>query len=79
MAKMLQVRNIPDRLHRELRRRAKARNQSLTDFVQSILEREMARPASEEVFDRIEREDPVELDISVAEILRSERTERDAS
>ena len=79
MAKMLQVRNIPDRLHRELRRRAKARNQSLTDFVQSILEREMARPPSEEVFDRIEREEPVELDISVAEILRSERTERDAS
>lgn len=79
MAKMLQVRNIPDRLHRELRRRAKARNQSLTDFVQSILEREMARPPSEEVFDRIEREEPVELDISVAEILRSERAERDAS
>lgn len=76
---MLQVRNIPDRLHRELRRRAKARNQSLTDFVQSILEREMARPPSEEVFDRIEREEPVELDISVAEILRSERAERDAS
>lgn len=76
---MLQVRNIPDRLHRELRRRAKARNQSLTDFVESILEREMARPPSEEVFDRIEREEPVELDISVAEILRSERAERDAS
>lgn len=79
MSKMLQVRNIPERLHRELRRRARARNQSLTDFVQAILEREVARPPAEEVFDRIESAEPVDLDIRVAEVLGDERAERDAS
>ena len=76
---MLQVRNIPERLHRELRKRAKRRGQTLTDFVQEILEREVARPPAEEVFDRIESRAPVDLDIRVAEIIRDERTEREVS
>jgi antitoxin FitA len=79
MSKLLQVRNIPERLHRELRRRAKARGQSLTDYVEEILEREIARPPAEEVFDRIESRRPVDLDIRVAEIIRQERSEREAS
>jgi plasmid stability protein len=79
MSKMLQVRNITERLHRELRRRAKARGQSLTDYVEEILEREIARPPAEEVFDRIESRRPVDLDIRVAEIIRQERSEREAS
>jgi len=79
MSKMLQVRNIPERLHRELHRRAKARGQTLTDYVQEVLEREVARPPADEVFDRIERRRPVDLDIRVAEIIKQERTEREAS
>lgn len=47
MSKMLQVRNIPDRLHREVTKRAKARGQSLTEYVQGLLEREVARPPAE--------------------------------
>ncbi len=79
MSKMLQVRNIPERLHRELRKRAKRRGQTLTDYVQEILEREVARPPAEEVFDRIESRAPVDLDIRVADIIRDERTERQVS
>jgi len=79
MSKMLQVRNIPERLHRELRKRAKRRGQTLTDYVQEILEREAARPPAEEVFDRIESRTPVDLDIRVADIIRDERTEREVS
>jgi plasmid stability protein len=37
MAKMIQVRNVPARLHRELVRRARARGQTLTDYIQAIL------------------------------------------
>jgi hypothetical protein len=44
MSKMIQVRNVPDRLHRELVRRARARGETLTQYVQRILEREIARP-----------------------------------
>jgi plasmid stability protein len=79
MGRMLQVRNIPERLHRELRRRAKARGQTLTDYVQEVLEREVARPPAEEVFDRIESRRSVDLDIQVAELIRQERGEREGS
>ena len=56
MAKMIQVRNAPDRLHRELTRRARANGQTLTDFIQGILDREVARPRADEVFalDRVQ-------------------------
>ena len=37
---MIQVRNVPDALHGELMRRARARGQTLTDYIQQILERE---------------------------------------
>jgi hypothetical protein len=75
MAKMIQVRNVPDTLHRELVRRAKARGVPLTNFIQELLEREVARPSREEVFARIARRKPIRLPISVAEIIRQERPE----
>jgi len=79
MSKMIQVRNVPERLHRELVRRARARNQTLTDFIQETLEREVARPPSDEVFERIESRDPVDLDITVAELVKADRSERAVS
>jgi len=79
MSKMIQVRNVPDRLHRELMRRAKARRQALTDYIQDLLEREVARPPADEVFDRIEARTPVRLGRRAAELIREERAAREAS
>lgn len=79
MGKMLQVRDIPERLHKELLRRAKARGQTLTDYVQEVLEREVTRPPADEVFDRIESRRPIDLEVRVAEIVRQERAEREVS
>lgn len=76
MARMLQVRDIPDDLHRELVRRARKRGQTLTDFVQGILEREVTRPPPEEVFERIEKRTPVDLGRPAADIIREERGDR---
>ncbi len=73
---MIQVRNVPDRLHRELVRRAKARGRTLTEYIEEILEREVARPPVEEVFDRIEAREPVELGADIAEVIREERAWR---
>jgi len=75
MAKMIQVRNVPDRLHSELSRRARLHGQSLTDFVEAILEREVSLPPQAEVLDRIESREPVELDVPIAELIRAERRE----
>ncbi len=79
MSKMIQVRNVPDRLHRELTRRASARGQTLTDYIQELLEREVARPPAAEVFDRIEARPRVKLGHPAAELLREERASREAS
>lgn len=76
MSKMIQVRNVPDRLHRELRRRAGLQGRSLTDYIQKILEREVARPPREEVFQRIRRRRPVDLGIGAAALIRQERDDR---
>lgn len=79
MSKMIQVRNVPDRLHRELTKRAKARGQALTDYIQDLLEREVARPPTAEVFDRIEGRAPVRLRRSAADLIREERAGREVS
>lgn len=73
---MIQVRNVPDSLHRELSRRAKERHQTLTDYIQEILEREMSRPPRAEVFARIQRRSPVDLGQDSAQLVREERNER---
>lgn len=79
MAKMIQVRNVPNRLHRELCRRAKEQGQTLTDYIQQILEREVSRPPRAEVFERIRRRPTVELGRGAARLIREERRERGAS
>ena len=77
MAKMIQVRNVPESPHRELIRRAKAKGQTLTGYIQAILEREEGRLPAEEVFDRIAGMPPVGLSMSAAESIRKEREARD--
>lgn len=79
MSKMIQVRNVPDRLHRELARRARSRGKSLTDFIQDILEREVARPQADEVFDRVAKRTEVRLPVSAAQLIHEERADREGS
>lgn len=79
MSKMIQVRNVPDRLHRELVRRARARGRTLTDFIEGVLEREVARPPADEVFERISKSPPVRLGVRAADLIREERAARGTS
>ena len=79
MSKMIQVRNVPDRLHRELTRRARASGETLTEYVERILEREVARPLPQELFDRIARRTRVDLGEPAAELIKRERAVTDAS
>ena len=79
MAKMIQVRNVSDRLHRELTKRARASGETLTEYVERMLEREVARPRPQEVFDRIARGTRVDLGEPAAELIKRERADREAS
>lgn len=78
MPKMIQVRNVPDRLHKELVRRAKLRGQTLSDFIEDLLEREVDRPPAEEVFERVRKMPRTVLPKPVAEYIREEREERES-
>jgi plasmid stability protein len=52
MSKMIQIRNVPDEVHRTLKVRAAAEGLSLSDYIKSDLE-ELAKQATiEEVFSR---------------------------
>lgn len=79
MARMIQVRNVPAKLHRELVRRAKLRGQTLTAYVQDVLEREVAQPPLDEVLQRIADRTPVDLGGPAADFIRAERAGRRAS
>lgn len=76
MAKMIQVRDVPDPLHRELTRRARRAHLPLTAYVQRILEREIAHPPAAEVLERIAAREPVDLGATAADLLRAERAKR---
>lgn len=79
MSKMIQVRNVPERLHKELARRAKARGLTLTDYIEELLEREVARPPAADVFDRIESRPPTKLGRPAADLINEERASRRVS
>lgn len=52
VTKMLQVRRVPEDVHTELKRRARAAGLSLSDFALRELERAVARPSIQEVLAR---------------------------
>ncbi len=74
---MIQVRNVSDRLHRELVRRARLRGVPLTTYVEEVLEREVATPPREEIFAAAREREPIELGISAADWIRRDREERE--
>jgi len=53
MSKMIQVRNVPDAVHRTLKSRAAAAGMSLSDYIKRDLESAAARPTLEEIDARV--------------------------
>ena len=53
MSKMIQVRNVPDELHRKLKVRAAAEGLSLSDYIKRELEVGAERPSFRELDERV--------------------------
>ena len=53
MSKMIQVRNVPDHVHRTLKMRAAAAGMSLSDYVKQDLEASASQPTLEEIDARV--------------------------
>lgn len=76
MPKMIQVRNVPDALHRKLKSRAALEGLSLSDYVLRQMEHIAEVPTMKELAERIARLPPVKYRRSPAEIVREERDSR---
>ena len=73
MSKMVQIRNVPDVLHRTFTIRAAHSAQTLSDYLRAELERLAARPTRDEMLARIHGRTRVALKTPAAKILRKER------
>ena len=75
MARMIQVRNVPEQ-HRLLKSRAALAGQSLSDFLLAELRRSAQRPTREEVGARLARRSRVAPIMPPAQAVREEREAR---
>jgi antitoxin FitA len=76
MSKMVQVRNVPDALHRSLKARAALAGMSLSDYLLVELKEIAARPTLSELRERLHRREPVSIQIDTAALVREEREAR---
>jgi plasmid stability protein len=73
MPKMIQIRNVPDDVHRTLKVRAAEAGMSLSDYLREELIRRASIPTAQELARRVRAREPVELTQSPAEIIREVR------
>ena len=76
MSKMIQLRNVPDALHRRLKARAAEEGMSLSDFLIQEVRKVAERPTDEEIRIRLAALPPLNLKTSPTEIVRQERDQR---
>jgi len=76
MSKMIQLRNVPDELHRKLKERAARAGLSLSDYLVQEISRVAATPTTEELFERLHALEPVRSSVSPADAVRDERDGR---
>jgi antitoxin FitA len=73
MSKMIQLRHVPDPLHRQLKARAAMEGLSLSDFLIREAKKLVDRPTVAEIRERLARRSTVNTRMSAAEALRRER------
>jgi plasmid stability protein len=64
MSKMIQIRNVPDELHRTLKVRAAKAGMTLSDYLLSEIEQIAEKPTLAEMMERLRSREPVKLDES---------------
>jgi plasmid stability protein len=76
MAVMIQVRNVPEALHRGLKARAATLGMSLTDYLLGELEEIAGRPTLAEFRERLHTRRPLSAALDTARLVREERAAR---
>ena len=73
MSKMIQVRNVPENLHRKLKARAALAGMSLSDYLLDEIRRSAERPTVKELLHRLQQRSLVKLRVKPADAVRAER------
>jgi plasmid stability protein len=72
---MIQIRNVPEPLHRKLKVRAAEQGLTLSDYLLRLVEREAELPTIAELGERIRQRGEVHEGISGADVVRALRDE----
>lgn len=73
MTTTIQIRHVPEELHRALKIRATQRGMTLSDYLLAEIEQVATKPTLGELMDRLAREERIELDEPPAAIIRRHR------
>jgi plasmid stability protein len=73
---MIQLRNVPDALHRNLKARAAMAGMSLSDYLLGEIKEIAERPTLAELRDRLHKRTPVAVPLDTARLVREEREAR---
>lgn len=76
MSKMVQLRNVPDALHRNLKARAAFAGMSLSDYLLAEIREIAERPTLAELRARMHTRKPVTIELDTARLVREEREAR---
>jgi antitoxin FitA len=76
MSTTIQIRNVPDTLHRRLKSRAALAGMSLSDYLLGEIRQVAERPALDEMRARLEQRPAMTPSMSPAEAIRAERDRR---
>lgn len=76
MSKMVQIRNVPDRIHRQIKARAALAGMSMSDYLLRELKKIVERPTRDELLERLKALPEIELDPEPARVIREERDRR---
>jgi len=76
MSKMIQIRNVPDALHRKLKARAALEGMSLSDYLIAEISRSAERPTVSELRERLKKRSSVSPAVPPVQVIREERESR---
>ena len=73
MSTMIQIRNVPEEVHRRTKARAAMCGLTMSEYILRELKKALERPTTEELLERLYRYPPVELSRSPADLVREDR------
>lgn len=76
MSKMIQIRNVPEDLHRNIKARAAAKGKTMSQFLVEMVQEKLRRPDIEALIQRVRNRPLEDSDFDATAYIRQERDSR---